>query len=1046
MAGSRKEYEMLFKLQASLGSGYTSAFKNATTAIKGLDTNIKQLQSTQKNISSYQKQSSALEANKKKLQDLKSEHDKLQKELKETENPTEALKNKFAKSESQIAKTTAKIKEQETSLENLSRELKQAGVNTSNLTGESEKLSKQYTKLSTAQKNIAELSKVAEANKQAIGQTQTQILTTAGAAAAGAAVLYKGTITKAAEFQQSIKKTAAISQATEEEFKMLSDAAKIAGRDTSFNAVEASEALGYMSLAGWKAATSTKALMPVLKTAAATEMDLATCSDLVTDSMGALGIGVEDLEHYLNLCVQANNSANTTAGDLMEAFIGCGGAAKTVGASLDDMSVALGILANNGTKGTEAGTALNSMLVRMTSKDVAIKAMQDLGVSVFDNTGKFRGFSQVLKDLSGAMSGLTTEQKASYMASIAGTNYYTEMAYLMDAMNVNAETGKVAWNELAQAMSAADAQGGAVAKMYATMTSTYEGKVDEFQSAIESLQISVGDALLPAVTSLVVGITPLIQQFSNFCAENPELIQQIVKMAAAFVALKLGGLGVKLVAQEITGGFLMAASGIEKLKVGFNLTTAGAGKFINKVGGAGAKIGGLFGKIGNTKAFGGIASFFGTMGGKVGGLLTKLNPFAGIMQKIAGSKVVGGASKLLGVFGKIGGVIGGLLGPIAPIVAVIGGLIVAFQLVTKHIDDIRNVVGKLFGDAGLKVFDSLLGTIKSIGEAIKGVFSEENLDGARNTIQNLFGEKGVAIFNSFIGILKSLGSGFMQIYNTIATYVTPIVEQMFSYLVNEVLPAIMDKFVEWAPGIQNIVSGLCSAISTAIQVISTGIQVAMPIIKAIFENTFLVIGNIVSGIIETFSGVITMLKQLFSGDFKGALDTLLDIFLNIFNLIKDTVLGVFNNIKEGIAGVISKIKGLAGGKVSTATDESGNATVSVKGFAKGTNSTPDTFIAGEEGPELITGAKGRKVFTAPSTKAIFNRLNGVGAQLPSFGGESGAMQLNITNAPNITVQGGADLAEMQRLLDKNNADLIDKVETALEKRKARKQRLTYGTA
>ncbi len=109
-------------------------------------------------------------------------------------------------------------------------------------------------------------------------------------------------------------------------------------------------------------------------------MDLATCSDLVTDSMSALGLTADQLTDYLNVTCQANNKSNTTAKALMEAMIGCGGAAKSAGMDYKQTAAALGILANNGVKGAEAGTALNSMLVRMTTKDVAQKAFKELGV------------------------------------------------------------------------------------------------------------------------------------------------------------------------------------------------------------------------------------------------------------------------------------------------------------------------------------------------------------------------------------------------------------------------------------------------------------------------------------------------------------------------------------------------------------------------------------------------------------------------------------------------------------------------------------------
>ncbi len=118
----------------------------------------------------------------------------------------------------------------------------------------------------------------------------------------------------------------------------------------------------------------------------------------------------------------------------MDAFIGCGGAARAAGMNYKETSTALGILANNGIKGSEAGTALNSMLVRISTKDVAQKAFKDLGVAVYDSSGEMRNMRDILVDLNGAMAGMTQEQKNSYMSAIAGTNYYSQFGYLLDGV------------------------------------------------------------------------------------------------------------------------------------------------------------------------------------------------------------------------------------------------------------------------------------------------------------------------------------------------------------------------------------------------------------------------------------------------------------------------------------------------------------------------------------------------------------------------------------------------------------------------------------
>ena len=301
--------------------------------------------------------------------------------------------------------------------------------------------------------------KVENSFKQSLGVTEdglNKIASVAKKAAAVAAAAFaavkvgdfiSGAVDEYAEFEQAMANTSAIAGASADDYAKLSAAAREAGKATTFTASEAADALGYMALAGWNVEESTAALTPVLKLAEATQADLATTSDQVTDSMSAMGVGIDDLQGYLDVIVTTNNKANTTAADLMDAFIGCGGAARAAGMNYKETSTALGILANNGIKGSEAGTALNSMLVRISTKDVAQKAFKDLGVAVYDSSGEMRNMRDILVDLNGAMAGMTQEQKNSYMSAIAGTNYYSQFGYLLDGVKEGVNGSASAWDE-----------------------------------------------------------------------------------------------------------------------------------------------------------------------------------------------------------------------------------------------------------------------------------------------------------------------------------------------------------------------------------------------------------------------------------------------------------------------------------------------------------------------------------------------------------------------------------------------------------------------
>lgn len=325
-------------------------------------------------------------------------------------------------------------------------------------------------------------------------------------------------------FEQSMANTAGIAGATGADFEKLSNAAKSAGKATSFTASEAADALGYMALAGWDVNKSTAALTPVLKLAEATQGDLATTSDLVTDSMSAMGVGIDDLQPYLDTVVKTNNKANTSAAELMEAYIGVGGAAKAAGLDYKDTANALGIMANNGLKGAQAGTALNSILVRMTSKDTALNAYKKLGVSIYDAAGNTRDFGDILKDTNKAMAGMTEEQKNSYMAAIAGSNYYSVYKNLLEGVTDSVDGGASAWDNLAAEIENSD---GALDTMNETVNGTMSMALSRLDSALQDAQINFMEAFGPEISSaldyisqnVLPAVSQAAQDLGNFIAD-----------------------------------------------------------------------------------------------------------------------------------------------------------------------------------------------------------------------------------------------------------------------------------------------------------------------------------------------------------------------------------------------------------------------------------------------------------------------------------------------------------------------------------------------
>lgn len=340
-------------------------------------------------------------------------------------------------------------------------------------------------------------------------------------------------------------------------------------------------------------------------------------------------------------------------------------------------------------------------------------------------------------------------------------------------------------------------------------------------------------------------------------------------MTAGLLAFKAAALTAKLGFLELKGGVLT----IQKVMALFKGKTALAGVeavgFAGKVKGVAKSVTGYFGGIGS--AAGGVGRAFGQMfsgtkiggafskiGGAAGGVFSKLfsgmggvatRAFTGVAGTITNILGKAGTAVAAGPLGKIGSVIGkgfgkigtliaplqklggailgpfsGILGKVLPVVGVISLIVAAVQILRDNLDKVREVVGRVFGDAGLVIFDKVVAAITNIGDTIRNVFTDGNLGGARQFLISLFGEEATGVIDGAITILQTVWniiSGFIEFVNT---YVRPIVEQIFSFIVGTVLPQIAQAFAEWAPTIASILQGLAEVVSTIATAIMAVIQ------------------------------------------------------------------------------------------------------------------------------------------------------------------------------------------------------------------------------
>ena len=1098
MAG-RKEYELLFKLQAALGGNFNTVFQSALNTTKQMQNSLTKLNSITGKIDAYKKQEAALESNRQKLERLTAEHDKLQREMSETAAPSEELRQKMAKNEKQIAATTAKIEAQEQRLQTLGSELSAAGVNTANLSAENERLAKTYDKVKKSQEEIAKVNTALEQNNTSIGNTKKQLAGVIGTAAALGAAIYAGPVKKSRELEAQMSTVKAISNATTEDMTRLTDMAKHMGATTQFTAVEAGKALEYMAMAGWKTDQMLGGLPGIMNLAAASGEDLGQVSDIVTDALTAFNMTADQSGRFADVLAQASSNANTNVSMMGATFQKVAPVAGTLGYSVEDMSLGIGLMANASVKAETAGTSLKTALANMAKPTKQMQAYMDkYGISLTNADGSMKTFREVIDNLRSSLGGLSKTEKTAAATAIFGKESFAGMLAIVNASDADFKKVSDAVNNAA----------GAAERMAAIKLDNLEGDVTLLKSATDGLQTAIGDALLPTFRAGTQQLTKFVSNLTEFINANPELVRTIVKVTAGLLAFKAAALTAKLGFLELKGGVLT----VQKVMALFKGKTALAGVeavgFAGKVKGVAKSVTEYFGGIGS--AAGGVGRAFGQMfnGTKIGGAFSKIGGVAGgVFSKlfsgvggvatraftgVAGTitNVLGkaGTAVAAGPLGKIGSVIGkgfgkmgtliaplqklggailgpfsGILGKVLPVVGVISLIVAAVQILRDNLDKVREVVERVFGKAGLDVFNGIVDAITNIGDTIRNIFTDGNLGGARQFLINLFGEEATGVIDGAITILQTVWnilSGFIEFVNA---YVRPIVEQIFSFIVGTVLPQIAQAFAEWAPTIASILQGLAEVVSTIATAIMAVIQFLMPTIQSIIGVALETIKGVVSGALTAIKGLVDVFAGIFTGDWTRVWEGVKSIFSGVWNSLKSIASGVLNGIIGLVNNVISGLNNL---KVPDWVPGIGGKSINIPlipRFATGTDSTPDTFIAGEQGAELITNAKNRSVFTAAQTGSIFrnladtvNAIRTAGAapyQLayagapsvaaPTLNAGGGRTSVVIHSAPAFHVGNDAQAQDIEEMLRRHDEELLDEIDERERQRQDDERRRNY---
>ena len=356
-----------------------------------------------------------------------------------------------------------------------------------------------------------------------------------------------------------MSKVAAVSGATGKDLDALRDKAREMGSKTKFSASEAAEAMNYMAMAGWKTEDMLSGIEGVMNLAAASGEDLATTSDIVTDALTAFGLSAKDSGHFADILAAASSNANTNVSMMGETFKYCAPIAGALGFSAEDTAEAIGLMANAGIKGSQAGTALRTIMNNL-SGDVKIcgSSIGEVTVATTNADGSMRDLSDILADCRTAFSGLSESEKAAAAESLVGKNAMSGFLALMNA-------GEADINKLSSAIDNCD---GCAASMAETMNDNLAGQLTILKSQLQELAISFGELLMPAIRTIVGWIQKFVDWLNSMDEGTRKVIVTISLVAAAIgpvliiVGKVISAIGTIMTIIPKLAGVINAAKGV----------------------------------------------------------------------------------------------------------------------------------------------------------------------------------------------------------------------------------------------------------------------------------------------------------------------------------------------------------------------------------------------------------------------------------------------------------------------------------------------------
>ncbi|RAN62242.1 phage tail tape measure protein [Dolosigranulum pigrum] len=690
-----------------------------------------------------------------------------------------------------------------------------------------------------------------------------------------------------AEFESAMSKVSALSGATGKDLSTLEKAAREMGRTTRYGSTEAANALSYMSLAGWDTQQMVKGLKPVLNLASAGQMDLAQASDIVTDMMSMFGLEAEQAGRATDVFAVAQANSNTTVSQLGEALKKSGSAAAAAGQSLEDTSAILGVLANNGIKGSEAGTALNAMFRDLQAAAVDGKvAIGDTSVAVYDANGNMRSMVDIIADVEKATEGMTQEQKHNALASIFQQRSLKGMNTLL-----NSGSG-----ELKKLQGELNNSTGAAQTMADEMDNNLKGSFMKLKSAMEDIGIAISQMTSGPLKAIVDWAKDLALKFQELSPRAQQLIVIFGAVAAAIGPLLW-----------IFGAFVQKIPFILK---GFKLLSLAFGAITSPVGVVIAGITAIVGVLiylwkTNEQFREAVISTWTIIkayaiqiwnGIKDGiqqaweALITYLQP---AIQAVADfvKDVWGGLvswwqehnemfrQAATNVWNAIKAVVIVSMKAIQFVMQYVWPLIE--MIVRLAWDGIKNVIqGAIDVITGIiQFFAALLtGSWTELWEAVKQIL--------KGAVQFLWGLIELWIVGKILTAIKAFMVAVKTVFSTGWAFIKNIFSTVLSWIgghVNTVFSAISAKISSVMGAIKGVISSILNAIKS---IFSTVLNFIKSIVSTVFNAIRSNISSVLSAVRSTVSSILSSIKSTFS---------------NIFNSLRGIVTRAFGNVRSAVS-------------------------------------------------------------------------------------------------------------------------------------------------